>query len=40
MTAIETTGPVLNNKERLAKQYEPVAKKNAQELTVSKKKLQ
>ena len=35
-TAIETTGRVLDNKERSAKQYEPVARKNARLLTVDK----
>jgi hypothetical protein len=39
MAAIKTTGQVSNDKERLVKQYEPVAKKNARELTISKKKL-
>jgi hypothetical protein len=37
-TAIETTGRVLNNKERQAKQFEPVARKNARELTLDEKK--
>ena len=38
-TAIETTGRVLNNKERSVKQFEPVAKKDARLLTIDEKKI-
>jgi hypothetical protein len=36
-SAIETTGRVLNNKERSARQYEPVARADARKLTLAEK---
>jgi hypothetical protein len=38
-TAIETTGQVLNNKKTAVKQYEPVVKPNARQLTLGEKEI-